>query len=67
MPVATLRIRIISENTTMVMMALVRPKPTTGIKNARKASVGMVYRNPETVITAAYIRAQRHLTVFARA
>ena len=63
MPVATLRIKIISENATMVMMALVRPRPTTGIKNARNARVGMVYKNPEMVITVAYSRTRRAATM----
>ena len=48
MPVATLRIMIISENATMQMIALVLPSPTTGISSARNASVGIVYRNPLT-------------------
>jgi hypothetical protein len=59
MPAATLRIRIINENATIVMMALLRPSPTSGIRKARKASVGMVYRNPESVITVPYSRGRR--------
>jgi hypothetical protein len=42
MPVATLRIRISSENATIVMMPLVLPRPTSGISSASSASVGMV-------------------------
>ena len=42
MPVATLRIMIISENATMQMIALVLPRPTIGISSARNASVGIV-------------------------
>src|SRR4029077_20633386 len=46
----TLRIMIMSENATMQMMASAFPRPTTGISKARKASVGMVYSSPVTVI-----------------
>ena len=46
MPVATLRIMIISENATMQMIALALPRPTMGISSARNASVGIVYRKP---------------------
>ena len=42
MPMATLRIMIISEKATMQMIALVLPSPTTGISSARNASVGTV-------------------------
>jgi hypothetical protein len=59
MPVATLRIMIISENATMQMIALTLPRPTIGISSARNASVGIVYRKPLTAMAHRNTRSLR--------
>ena len=58
-PVAMLRIRISSEKQTITMIALVLPSPTIGIINAKNASVGIVYRNPEIASAARYTTSRR--------